>query len=121
MLNKIKKIILVMSFITYIILFILNIINIGYLYVLPLVFEIFIIILCGYKYVKNDDLDFEKIAIIKNIFLFITLILGLISNNINVNQIILKIALTLTIVLEVLTFLKINGAKLFVMKKKKRA
>lgn len=117
MLNIIKRIIRIIIFITYIALFILNIINIGYVYILPLIFEIFIIMLCGYRYMKNYSLKFEKIALIKNVVLFITLGLGMLSNIFNINPVVIKIALTLTIVLEVLVFLKINSVKMY---KKKR-
>ncbi len=108
MLNKLKKVCAVFILILYLALFAFASIKVNYVYIFPAVFEVAIMLLSGYKYKKYNKVMIPKLVIVKNLVLLITLILGITSNYISINEILLKCMLTITIVLETLIFVVIN-------------
>lgn len=102
---KNKLLFLLLSLI-YIGLFVYDIIKCSYIFIFPLIFEIFIIILKLYKKNYKTSKILEKI---KHILLFLTLIIGLVYTKTIFDDVYIKVLLSFTIILEVLVFVKINN------------
>lgn len=106
--NIVKYILIILMILVYSLLFLYDIIKTNKIYLIPLVFEMFIIILSIFKYKKNKKINLNIIFIIKESILLITLSLGFFNNHVMINEILIKSLITLTIIFQVLTFLKFN-------------
>lgn len=107
--KKLKNFKLIICMIYYSILLfftIFNSIKISYVYIFPLVFEIITNVLI-YKNCK-DKYNISSFEIIKALILSLTLIVGFISYYIFINEIFIKILLTIIIVIEILATFKKN-------------
>ena len=104
-----KIYIYVFIFCIYFMMFMFDIFKCSYVYFFPLFFEICILLLKKIKY--KNIIVFKKLDIIKDIILFIPLIVEMTNVNLLENVIIIKILLTFTIVTEILLFVRYNSLK----------
>ncbi len=106
--DKLKRITNIVFIILITILSIYCAFNVSLVYLIPLIFEILIIIINILKLKKKYKFKYQNFYIIKNIIFLVTLVLAILSNKITINEIFLKILLTLIICLDVIILIKIN-------------